>query len=608
MRPIELLAPAKDLPCGIAAIDAGADAVYIGAARYGAREAAGNSLEDIAALVRHARFYRAKVCVTLNTLLRDDEIPPALRLIARLHEIGIDGLIIQDPGLLECDLPPIPLIASTQMHNSTPEKVAFLEGAGFQRVILARELDLEAVRVIRRQTSIELECFVHGALCVGYSGQCYLSYALGGRSGNRGQCAQPCRKAYTLLDADGTPLAAGKHLLSLHDLNLADHLGALLDAGISAFKIEGRLKDQAYVANVVSYYRTRLDEALAARGLARSSSGASTVAFTPDPVKTFNRGFTDYFLHGRSEPAGSPETPKMVGETIGRVTAATRRTFTVDSDTPLHPGDGICFFTRAGVLHGTTVNAVHDATVTPEAMAGIVPGTVIHRNRDHAFHAVLQAHPPVREIAVDFSVRETPGGSVLVARDEDAVTAEVCFPGDLEPARQPEAALAALHRALRKCGGTGFSCRQVTIELAHPCHVPVSALNALRREALERLADLRRSARPAPASRVRPTLHPYPERRLDFRGNVLNRQAEAFYRRHGVAQIEPAAETGLDLRGRTVMRTRYCLKHQLGLCPRDGATARHPEPFHLVDAEGHRLRLRFDCARCGMDVILDEPE
>jgi len=319
----ELLAPARDLETGRAAIACGADAVYIGAARYGARAQASNALADIEALARYAHRYWARVYVTVNTLLYDDELPEAVRLIRQLYEIGVDAAIVQDVGLLECNLPPLPLVASTQMHNDTPDKIAFLERVGFSRAILARELSLEQIRAIRERTAIELECFVHGALCVCYSGQCTMSYAIGGRSGNRGQCAQPCRRRYTLVDREGETLAEG-HLLSLRDLNLSAHLGELLDAGVASFKIEGRLKDRAYVVNVVSHYRRALDVELEARGLSRSSSGQGGLAvrradFEPDVDKTFNRGYTSYYLQGRGTPPGRIETPKMIGEAIGRV-------------------------------------------------------------------------------------------------------------------------------------------------------------------------------------------------------------------------------------------------------------------------------------------------
>lgn len=605
MTPIELLAPAKDLACGIAAINAGADAVYIGATRFGAREAAGNTLDDIAQLLHHAHLYWAKVYVTINTLLHDEEIPQAVRLIGQLHALGIDGLIIQDLGLLECDLPPIPLIASTQMHNSSPAKVAFLEEVGFQRAILARELDLAQIGEIRRNTKLELECFIHGALCVCYSGQCYLSYALGGRSGNRGQCAQPCRKTYSLVDADGSTLISDKHLLSLRDLNLTTELGSLLDVGVTSFKIEGRLKDQAYVTNVVSHYRAQLDEAMATRGLRKSSSGDSHAGFTPHPDKTFNRGYTTYFLRGRSEPVGSIDTPKMVGETIGRVAAIRGRGCILDTSPPLHRGDGICWFLPSGELAGSTVNDVHDANVLPDKIDGLAVGSVIYRNHDHAFLADVAAHPPVREIAMTMKLRETPTGLLLVARDGDGNRAEARVRCAKEPAKQPEAVLATIRKQLQKCGGTAFSCTGVEVAFARPCFVPVAILNALRREVLEGLAAARRANHPLKQSKVTRNTIPYPEKILDFRGNVLNNQARTFYRRHGVETIEPAAESGVDLRGRAIMTTRYCLKHQLGLCSKDGQPIRHHEPLSLVDSEGHRLTLRMDCARCGMDVILD---
>ena len=386
----------------MAAINCGADAVYLGAVRFGARENAGNSLADIDALTRHAHKYWAKVYVTVNTLLRDDELPQALQLIERLYQTGIDGLIIQDVGLLECDLPPLPLIASTQMHNHSAERVAFLEGVGFQRAILARELSLEEIAEIRRRTSrIELECFIHGSLCVCYSGQCYLSYALGGRSGNRGQCAQPCRLPYSLLDAGGNVLARNRHLLSLRDLNQTDHLRALIASGVSSFKIEGRLKDKAYIMNVVAHYRAHLDALLAGMGLRKSSSGAAVIDFTPDVRKTFNRGYTSYYLHGRSEEVASPDTPKMVGEPIGTVIAVTPRAFTLDVEAPLHNGDGLCFFDTAGELCGTLVNAVQGRLVTPQNMDGIVKGMRIFRNHDHDFLTKLAKARAERQLSRD---------------------------------------------------------------------------------------------------------------------------------------------------------------------------------------------------------------
>jgi putative protease len=608
---VELLAPARDLACGRAAIDCGADAVYIGAPRFGARAAAGNSLEDIAALAAHAHKFWARVYVTLNTLLFDHELAEATRLAWQLHGIGVDGLIVQDCGLLECELPPLPLIASTQMHNHTPARVVFLEKAGFRRAILARELTLEEIRAIRRAApAIELECFVHGALCVCFSGQCLLSYALGGRSGNRGECAQPCRRAYTLVDAEGRTLASERHLLSLRDLNLSERLPDLLAAGVTSFKIEGRLKDATYVANVVAFYRARLDEALRAAGFARSSSGNSVAGFVPDLAKTFNRGYTTYFLDGRGEAVGSLETPKMagekvgrvvrLGETAGRVTGVAADSFVLDGEVELHAGDGLAFFGRDGRLRGTLVNAVAGRTVFPQRIDGIEPGVTIHRNHDREFLSAVENARPERRIGVAMTLRAGDGGPVLEAVDDDGNRAEAPL-GPAQPADKPEAALETLRRQSAKTGGTEFVCTRVESALDPVPFVPVSAVNAARREALERLAAVREANRPREESRIVPNDAPYPERELTYLGNVLNAKAEAFYRRHGVERIERAAESGLDLAARRVMTTRYCVREQLGLCGTPVA-----EPLALIDDEGRRLELRFDCDRCQMEVWLEE--
>ena len=395
-RSVELLAPARDLECGRAAIDCGADAVYIGAAEFGAREAAANPLDAVATPTAYAHRFWARVYVTINTILHDHELAGAERLACRLHEIGVDALIIQDAGLLEGNLPPLPLIASTQMHNNTPEKIAFLQQVGFHRAILARELRLDEIRAIRRAAPhIELECFIHGALCVSYSGQCYLSFALGGRSGNRGQCAQPCRKSYRLVDARGRVVYDRGHLLSLRDLNLSDHLPELLDAGVTSFKIEGRLKDMAYVANVVAHYRARLDAVMGEKRLRSSSSGVSRPGFAPDPEKTFNRGYTAYFLHGRAGTVAFPFTPKMVGKEVGRVTKVDGTTITAATTLTLHPGDGLCFFDESGELRGTQVNGVRGAVIAAQSTAGIRVGTSVasgyRSNNDNWLHASSSA-------------------------------------------------------------------------------------------------------------------------------------------------------------------------------------------------------------------------
>jgi len=607
MTQTELLAPAKDLDCGVAAIDCGADAVYIGAARFGAREKAGNPLDDIAALAAHAHTYWARVYVTVNTLLYDDELPQAARLIHQLYEAGVDGVIIQDVGLLECDLPPIPLIASTQMHNAAPEKVAFLEAVGFRRVILARELSLPQIRAIRQAApTVELESFVHGALCVSYSGQCTMSYAIGGRSGNRGECAQPCRRRYTLVDRDGQPVVAGKHLLSLRDLNLSADLDALLDAGVTAFKIEGRLKDVTYIKNVVSFYRQRLDAALAARGWRRSSSGRSAVDFTPDMNKTFNRGYTPYFLHGRAEPPGFIETPKMVGEFVGVAASTSGKTVTLDQAADLHNGDGLSFFDAAGELQGALVNRGDGQRVVLNDLRDIPPGTRLYRNHDHVFLAHLEKAQVTRTIAVTLTLLETPDGFRLTAEDEDGVVAVETLAAEKIPAQKPDMARATVEKQLRKTGDTPFTVADLTLTWKTPYFLPVAALNDLRRRTLERLLAARTADRLVAEGHLLNNDAPYPETALDFRGNVLNARARAFYWRHGVKSLAPAAESGLDMRGKPVMRTKYCLKHQLGLCDGTRQPSGLKEPLALVDQDGRRYPLRFDCAACEMEVYFED--
>lgn len=616
----ELLAPARDLVCGKIAIDAGADAVYIGAPHFGARARAGNTLADLADLVAYAHTYWARVYVTVNTLLTDEELPRAVDLIRELHALEADAVIVQDVGLLMGDLPPIPLIASTQMHNFTPEGVAFLEQIGFHRAILARELTLDEIRAIRRAArTLELEVFVHGALCVSYSGQCTMSYAAGGRSGNRGECAQPCRRAYNLVDSRGRALVKDRYLLSLRDMNRAADLGALLDAGVTSFKIEGRLKDEAYVANVVSAYRAELDRALEARDLRRSSSGRSRGDFTPDLDKTFNRGYTPYFLHGRAASPGAIDTPKMIGEPVGTVidVRGTDVTLKVRRLMQLNTGDGIAFFDAAGTLQGTVLNAVRPTkrglVVTPNATDGLQVGTEVHRNHDHAFLNAVRKGLPQRTIGVLFTLVERSYGFELQVEDEDGNTAAAQLTDPKEVARKPEQALETTRRQIEKTGGTPFHSEGVIVDWSKPTFIPISALNAVRREVLDALAAIRRTSRPrVTGAGVNSTAeqhavpYPCPTRTLDFRANALNRHAVDFYRQHGVTEIEPAAESGLDMAGRVVMTTRYCIKDQLGWCPRQGKTPRLDHPLALVDEDGHTYTLRFRCRSypaCGMDVI-----
>jgi putative protease len=604
---IELLAPAKDGPTALAAIQCGADAVYLGAERFSAREAAGNSLATIRQVTDFAHQYYARVYVALNTLLYDDELPQAEKMIGRLDEIGIDGLIVQDVGLLELDLPPLPLIASTQMHNATAERVKFWQDVGFSRAILARELTLDEIRDIRRRTSIELECFVHGALCVGASGQCYLSYALGARSGNRGQCAQPCRRAYSLHNRRGETLVENQHLLSLKDLNLSEHLEELIDAGVSSFKIEGRLKDMAYVVNTVSYYRQKLDAILTRRKLRRRSSGTIQLDFTPDPAKTFNRGFTDYGFTGHAAGLGAIDTPKSIGEFVGTVAQVGEAHFTLDRDSDLHCGDGICFLDPQRNLTGTVINGANGRTVHPQKMRCIRAGLRIYRNYDHLFAHKLATVPARRRVGLSMQLQETAQGLVLVGTDEDTNRATVTLDGPREAASKEDVARQTILTQLTRLGNTLFDCSDIRIETDKTYFLPVSQLNAARRELVQRLLDVREANRGRLRVAISRNDVPFLQNRLTYMGNVLNAKAREFYRRHGVQTIEPAAESGLDLTGRLVMTTKYCLRKELGLC-RGAASKGATEPLILRDEDGREYAMHFLCGRCGMEAYLGTKE
>jgi len=605
MDKIELLAPAKDLQSGVLAINTGADAVYIGAPRFGARQAVGNSIQDIEKLVSHAHRYWARVYAAVNTLLYDDELDEAVQLCHQLHAAGVDALIIQDMGLLESDLPPMALYASTQMHNQTPERVAFLEQVGIQRVILARELSLEQIAAIRAATTIELETFIHGALCVCFSGQCALSYAIGGRSGNRGQCAQPCRRPYSLLDRHGERLVEHSHLLSLKDLNLTQYLRDLLDVGVCSFKIEGRLKDQAYVKNIIAHYRQQLDAILPDLDMQSSSSGRVLFDFEPDPDKTFNRSYSTYFITGQRDDIASPETPKHAGEPIGIVTAVEREAFSLNVMAPLNNGDGLTFFDRDGQLQGTLVNRVDGFKVYPAKMGGIFKGAQICRNADRAFLQELDKSKLDRRIPINMIFSETEDGFQLGARDQDGNAVVVALNVEKEPARDVERARQTLERQLIRLGESDFVCDEIQIELSQEYFFPLSVLNALRRDLVSRLQVERARNFPLMSGGVRINQVPYPQNRLVFLGNVLNQKAQDFYRRHGVEDIEPAAESGLDMIGRKVMTTKHCIKYELGGCPLQESPVDFEEPLYLADDGGLRLRLAFNCQDCLMEIFAE---
>ncbi|MGD0589819.1 MAG: U32 family peptidase [Bacteroidota bacterium] len=603
IRPIELLAPAKDLESGRAAINHGADAVYIGAPKFGARAAAGNSLNDIAKLIRYAHRYWAKVYVALNTILFDDELDEAKAIVRSISEAGADALIIQDMGLLELDLPPIPLFASTQTHNYSLEKIQFLEKVGFQRVILARELSLKQLKEIRTNTTIDLEFFIHGALCVSFSGQCYLSQATQGRSANRGMCAQPCRLPYTLSDGSGKILAKDKYLLSLKDLNLSEYLRDLIDAGVSSFKIEGRLKDMNYVKNVTAFYRQRIDEILETdSALSSASSGRTMPAFQPDPSRTFNRGFTDYFIRRRNKDILSSHTPKSVGACLGKAGKIRRDHFLLETSETLHNGDGICFFDQREVLCGTNINKVERNKVYPSELEGIEEGTMIYRNYDHQFAKKLQENKTKRLINVNMQLEETGSGFVLSMVDDDDVMVSVIQKVEKIPAKNQAAAEETVRRQLMKLGDSIFVSERLAIIWSQPYFMPVSVCNELRREAVAQLEEKRTKRFPRHHASIIPNSEPYPTIRLDYCANVANKKSESFYRRHGVEIIEPAFELQKKKQA-AVMTMKHCLRFQYGLCAGQGTA--DADPLFLQDAK-NTYRLEFDCEACQMKILFEK--
>ncbi|MBF0227378.1 MAG: U32 family peptidase [Desulfobacterales bacterium] len=598
---IELLAPAGNLESGIIAINSGADAVYIGAKKYGAREKAGNTLEDIEKLCAYAHKYWTKVYVTINTILYDRELTDALSLIKNLYEIGIDAIIIQDMGILELNMPPIPVIASTQMHNISIEKINFLEKVGFKRVILPRELSLSEITEISKNSCIELEVFIHGSLCVSYSGQCYLSYAIGGRSGNRGECAQPCRKSYNLMDSKNNKIMGNRHFLCLKDLNLSEYINELIDAGITSFKIEGRLKDSLYVKNIVSYYRKKIDAVLLQKSLKKSSSGKSFISFEPNPYKTFNRGYTQYFIQGRNLDIAALYSPKSIGEKIGKVKTISKDFFIIDSDIELHQGDGICFFDENTNLDGTLVNKSENKKIFPEKMKSIRPNTIIYRNHDNIFFKELKKSDINRNIEMHLTFAETENGFILKAMDEDSNKAELSISTEKIPSQSIDGS-SSIKKQLSKLGNTDFVCSQIDINVLKSYFIKASLLNSLRRDLIEILIKEREKNRPKDVSYILKNDVPYPEKQISYLGNVLNKKAEEFYRRHGINEIEPAAESGIDMDGKKVMTSKYCLYYQLGVCLSETKDTKVNTPFYLVDESNRKFKVVANCKKCLMEI------
>ena len=609
---LELLAPAKNAEFGIEAIIHGADAVYIGGPAFGARSGAGNAVSDIGRLAAYAHRFNARVLVAFNTILKNEELEDARKIAWELYSAGADALIIQDMGLLEIDLPPIQLHASTQTDIRSDEKARFLEDVGFSQIVLARELSLEQIRTIADKTKVALEFFVHGALCVSYSGLCNISQAHTGRSANRGDCSQACRLPYSLSDQSGTVIAENKYLLSMKDNNQSDNLLALIEAGITSFKIEGRLKDLSYVKNITAHYRTRLDKIIEENAqYRRSSSGSSTFFFTPQPEKTFNRGSTDYFTNNRQADIGAFESPKFVGEAIGKVTRLGRDNFEVTSKAPLHNGDGISYYDADQDLVGLRINRAEKFGVGyrlfPTLSAGKLPcdlllDTAIYRNRDQEFERFLEKKSAERRIPVSLRLEETNDGFALRIEDDQGISALVTLPCIKEISHNAERAISTLREQLGKLGTTDYMVKTIDIAVSSPWFLPVSTLNTLRRVAVETLDTARQNAylRPPRKTAIEPPVA-YPENALTYLGNVYNDQARAFYAKHGVSLIDAAYECAQEKGAVSLMITKHCLRYSFNLCPKEIKGLR-PDPMILMNGKD-KLTLRFDCKRCEMHVV-----
>lgn len=627
---LELLAPARDADIGIEAINHGADAVYIGGPDFGARVSASNSVQDIERLAKHAHRFGSRIFVTHNTILRDDELEAARKMAWDVYHAGADVLIIQDMGLLELDLPPIQLHASTQTDIRTVEKARFLQDVGFSQMVLARELTLEQIREIHAALDPErakVEFFIHGALCVAYSGQCYISHAHTGRSANRGDCSQACRLPYHVVDSQGRFVAHDKHVLSMKDNNQSENLGALVDAGVRSFKIEGRYKDMGYVKNITAHYRKLFDQLIEDREgsdfpVSRASSGRTTFTFTPDPNQNFNREFTDYFVNGRKDDIGAFDSPKNPGQAIGWVTKVNADSIELELDDAaklLHNGDGLCYFDLQKELVGVAINRAEPLAklgawrVFPKdpiaGMKDLRRGTQLNRNRDMDWVRVLEKKSSDRRIGLWATLGETDDGFVLRLTDEDGYLGEAAAPHAKEAARDAAKAEAGLSEHLGRFGNTIFEPLDIQLELRQPWFVPPSLVNQLRRDAVAALEAARAAGyeRPQRGKPVEPPV-PYPEDTLTYLANVFNQKAHDFYAKHGVQVIGAAYESHEEEGEVSLMITKHCVRWSMSLCPKQAkgvvgvkGTIK-AEPLQLINGS-EKLTLRFDCKPCEMHVV-----
>lgn len=597
-RYIELLCPARDYRAAIAAVDCGADALYIGAGDFGARRAATNSTDDIARVVAYAHLFGVRVYVTLNTILYEGELARAEKLARELIDVGVDALIVQDMAYREMNLP-VELHASTQVCNMTAEGAKFLEDSGFTRVILERALSLDEIREIRRHTTVDLECFVHGAICVGHSGRCYLSRSQSSRSGNRGECSQPCRLTYDLVTAAGERIIKNKHLLSVKDMDLSARIGELIDAGVMSFKIEGRLKDDTYIKNIVSFYRDAIDAALVSRPeCSRLSVGSSEREFTPDPKKSFSRDGGEYMYSGKRSGVASLLTPKSVGEFLGVVESVSRNSFRLTSAAKISAGDGLCFIAGEGIV-GTNVNRADGGIVVPNRMDAIKEGMKVYRNYDHIFSQTVERSRIRRTIATECELDITQQAIVARYVDCEGIAVEVRRDVELDASKSVDKMRSVAEEQMAKSGDTIFRVTCVKVRGAE-WFASAKLLAEMRREALSLMASKR-------ADRVLPHdirsdngMAQYPERRLSPQHNVVNSLSRKFYKRHGVEHIVEGLDSWSTTHGERVMESSYCIRREIGECLKRGTKLR--DTLYLEHGR-HRYRLDFDCEKCRMSLV-----
>jgi putative protease len=605
-KKIEILAPAKDLLHGMAAINSGADAVYIGAPQFGARSNAHNSMEDVAALVQYAHLYHAQVFVVINTILYDNELETCRQMIWELYHIGVDALIIQDMAIMEMELPPIVLHASTQANNRDPKNIKFLADAGIKRVVLARELNLHQIKEISEATDVELEFFVTGALCVSFSGNCYMSVANGERSANRGSCAQNCRLPYNLIDGHGETLIKNSHLLSIKDFDVTDQIPNLIEAGIVSFKIEGRLKDMVYVKNNVSFLRKKVDAFLELNSnYTKASSGKCTFTFDSELNRTFNRGYTDYFVNERHQAIGSWESPKSKGQYIGKLIKTIGNSYEIENGELLNNGDGLCFINENNEADGIYVNRAENGIIYPNVLKEIKDGTFIYRNNDAAFIKIVEREDSaVRKISTTLVLTENETGFELIATDEDGYVSKVHLEHAKEPTKNNLSIEDNIKTQLAKTGFTPYTADEITIQFTDNWFLPISKINEMRRTVYEQLTEIRLANYKREEHQIVKTDHPFPVNQLDFTYNVANKMARKFYERHGVTEIEKAFELQWDPGKSRVMTTKYCIKYELERCPKyhpEHRDKKVKEPLVLKQGE-LEYKLKFNCKPCEMEI------